>query len=200
MKALPTVALLLSFWCTVCQIAQASDLYTRGNWSALASDHSARSVGDILTVLIYENSTGSNSAENTARRTTAFQGQISAGNPLIAGNGLNEAGSLALSNAADDSGATTRTGTMVAQISVVVDQVLPNGDLHVSGTQVLHINGEQTKIRVAGRVRVADIAAGNAILSTSLADATIDYDGNGFVSSSADPGLVTRALNWLGLP
>ncbi len=88
---------------------------------------------------------------------------------------------------------------MVAQISVVVDKVMPNGDLHVEGAQALKINGEKTNIHVSGTVRLADITSGNAVLSSSLADAIIDYDGAGFVSASSEPGLITRALNWLDL-
>lgn len=176
-----------------------SDLFARDNWSSLASDRTARSVGDILTVVVYENSTASGTADNNSRKSSAFQGQISAGNPQSV-SGLNEAASLGLGATSDNAGTTSRAGTMVAQISVVVDNVLPNGDLHVSGAQVLNINGERTNIRVKGNVRSADISASNIILSSSLADATIDYDGSGFVSKSAEPGILARALNWLGIP
>jgi flagellar L-ring protein precursor FlgH len=194
-------ALLLVLGCaTSLPEARAADLAGSVGWSALASDRSAKSVGDALTVVIYEYSNATNSAENSVSKNSTFQGQISAGNPLIAGNGLNESGSLGLSHGADNQGSTARSGTMVAQISVTVDSVLPNGDLHVVGGQVLDINGERTNIHIAGRVRPADISPGNAILSSSLAEATIDYDGAGFVSDSARPGLVTRVLNWVGLP
>jgi flagellar L-ring protein FlgH len=194
-------ALLMSVGCAaVVESAPAADLAGRGNWTALVSDRSARSVGDALTVVIYEYSNATNSAENSVSKSSMFQGQISAGNPLIAGNGLNESGSLGLNLGADDRGSTTRGGTMVAQISVTVDSVLPNGDLHIVGGQLLNINGERTNIHVAGRVRPADISPGNAVLSSNLADASIDYDGAGFVSDSARPGLVTRVLNWVGLP
>lgn len=179
--------------------AAASDLYTPGGWSSLASDRSSRNIGDVLTVVIYENSTATNSAENVASKSSSFQGQISAGSP-VTGGGLNEAASLGLAHGMDNGASTSRAGQMVAQISVTVDQVLPNGDLHVAGNQVLNINGEKTKIHVAGRVRLADITASNAVLSSSLADATIDYDGAGFVSNSSQPGLLNRALNWLGIP
>jgi flagellar L-ring protein precursor FlgH len=89
---------------------------------------------------------------------------------------------------------------MVAQISAVVEEVLSNGDLRVSGGQELNINGDRTFIRVKGRVRAADVAASNVVLSSRLAEATIDYDGLGFVSRSAAPGLVARAFAWLGIP
>lgn len=179
--------------------ARAADLAAHGNWSSLAADRSAHGIGDVLTVVIYENSSATGSAENTANKSSSFQGQFSAGNPAT-GGGVNAAASLGLAHTSDNLGATTRAGQMVAQISVVVDKVMPNGDLHVEGAQALKINGEKTNIHVNGTVRLADITSGNFVLSSSLADASIDYDGAGFVSASSEPGLITRALNWLDLP
>jgi flagellar L-ring protein precursor FlgH len=180
-------------------LASATDLAAHGNWPSLAGDRSARGVGDVLTVVIYETSSATNSAENSSSRNSSFQGQFSAGNPATSG-GVNAAASLGLAAASDNTGATARAGQMVAQISVVVDNVFPNGDLHVTGAQALKINGEKTNIHVQGRVRPADITATNAVLSSSLAEASIDYDGVGFVSSSAQPGLIARLFNWLDFP
>jgi len=179
--------------------ARAADLASQANWTSLAGDRSARHVGDVLTVVVLENSSATNSAENSASKTSSFQGQFSAGNPAT-GGGLNVASSLGLAHASDNQGSTARAGQMVAEISAVVDSVFPNGDLHVVGAQALKINGEKTNIRVEGRVRVADITSGNAVLSSNLADAHIEYDGEGFVSRSSEPGLLTRLFNWLDLP
>lgn len=172
--------------------ARAANLYTPSNFAAMTADRHAEKVGDSLTVIINESSTASNSAQNGATKSLNFSGQASTGT---------SGGSLAFGGASsfDGNGQTGRTGKMVAQISVVVDGVLPNGDLHVAGDQSLNINGERTKIHLSGRVRLADISSTNAVLSTSLADAVIDYDGKGFLASSVKPGLVTRVFNWLGL-
>ena len=190
------LAVLVSAWSE----AHAADLTPVGNWSSLASDRIARSVGDVLTVVVYENSTGTGSAESTVNKSSSFQGQVSAGNPSGNSLAVNETASLGLGHNADNAGTTTRAGTMVGEISVVIDALLPNGDLHVAGAQVLNINGERTRIAVKGRVRTADISSGNTVLSTSLADATIDYDGAGIVTDSSRAGILTRALNWLGIP
>jgi flagellar L-ring protein precursor FlgH len=88
---------------------------------------------------------------------------------------------------------------MVAQISVRVDQVYPNGDLGISGAQALNISGERTNIRIRGRVRPTDISGNNTVPSARIAEAVIDYDGTGFVSRSARPGLVQRIFRFLGL-
>jgi len=172
----------------------AADLYPHDNWSALASDRSARRAGDVLTIIVYETSTASDSATSNSNRSTSVDGRFSA-QSLASGTG-----SLALANRANNGASTGRSGQMVAQISAVVDEVLPNGDLRVSGAQELNINRERTFIRVKGRIRAVDVTASNIVLSNRLADATIDYDGSGFLSKSAAPGLVARIFSWLGIP
>lgn len=178
----------------VCGQARAADLYVPGNWPALASDQRAQQIGDSLTVVIYESTSASNSAQNGSKKTSRLGGQVSAGATF------NESGQLNLNSGYDGTGQTTRSGKMVAQISVLVDDVLPNGDLAVSGEQTLNINGDKTRIRIKGQVRPADISGANVVLSSRLARASIDYDGTGFVTRSAKPGLVSRFFDWLGLP
>ena len=52
---------------------------------------------------------------------------------------------------------------------------------------------------VRGRVRPDDINGQNAVLSSRIADANIEYDGKGFASRGAKPGIVTQIFSWLGL-
>lgn len=171
----------------------ADDLYPRDGWSALASDRVADRVGDSLTVVIYENATASNSTQSGALRTRTLGGQVSGG------TSFNESGQLGLTGRSDSTNQTGRIGKMMAQISVGVDAVLPNGDLRVSGEQVLNINGEHTRIRLRGRVRRADISGGNTVLSTRLAEAAIDYDGSGFAAPGQRRGIASRVFRFLGL-
>lgn len=172
--------------------ASAENLFPHDDFAALASDRHAARPGDVLTILIYENSVAANSAQNGSGKQTRIEGDISAG------SALSESAALGFGGRFNGSGQTGRAGKMVAQISVAVESVLANGDLVVAGGQALKINGERTHIRLRGRVRRADIW-NNSVLSTRIADAAIDYDGSGFVSRSAKPGIVTRLFNWLGL-
>jgi flagellar L-ring protein precursor FlgH len=174
--------------------SRATDLAVNEGWSSLASDRTANRVGDVLTVLVYENSTAVNSANSNLDKSSSVRGQISAGTGFV------KSASLSGGSASDNSGTTTRSGQMMAQITAVVEEVLPNGDLRIAGSQVLNVNGEKTSIRIKGRVRRADVSSENSVLSSRLADAMIDYDGQGFVSRSAQPGLITRIFNWLGIP
>lgn len=173
--------------------AQAADLSANSRFSALASDRIAHGVGDSITILIYENATASNDASSGSKKNSQVSGS------LRAGRSVDEDASVGLGGSSTNQGSTGRSGHMVAQMSAVVEDVLPNGDLRVTGEQLLNINGERTLIRIKGRVRAADISASNAVLSSRLAEAAIDYDGTGFVTRSAKPGVIGRIFNWLGL-
>lgn len=173
--------------------ALADDLFRPGNWPALASDRRASEAGDVLTALVFENATASNSASSASTKKARLEGSFSAGQRL------NESASLGSAGSTDSRGENSRSGKMVAQISVTVDEVLSNGDLRVRGSQYLKIGSERSFIRVRGRVRSADITAQNTFLSSRLADAEIDYDGKGFVSRSGKPGVISRVFRWLGL-
>ena len=173
--------------------AQGTDLYNHGTWPALASDRLAHRVGDIVEIVVSESAAAQDTATNSSGRSTNVGGSISAD------AGFAHSANLALQNGSDTTGTTGRSGGIVAQVSAHVDEVLPNGDLRVSGTQTMNINGEETDIKIKGIVRIADIASDNSVPSSRLADAMIDYNGSGFVSRSSAPGIVTRVFNWLGL-
>ncbi|MEO1045909.1 MAG: flagellar basal body L-ring protein FlgH [Pseudomonadota bacterium] len=176
------------------QSAAARDLYRdrHNGWAALVSDQRARNIGDILTVVVYENASASNSAQNGSSKSQSLDGRI-------AGGSLSEDGELSFGGSYSGRGEVRRSGRMVAQISVEVTDRLTNGDFMVAGKQVMFINGEATDIGIEGRVREADITSDNRILSSRIAEARITYDGKGFVTRSAKPGLITRIFRFLGL-
>jgi flagellar L-ring protein precursor FlgH len=171
----------------------ADDLFRPESFPALASDRTAAAIGDLLTVVVYENASASNSASTSTRKNNAVGGQITAGSHL------NESASLGFGGSSDNTGSISRSGKMVAQIGVTVAEVLPNGDLMIAGDQELFIAGERSHIRLKGRVRRADISAANIVLSSRIADARIEYNGKGFASRGAKPGIVARVFNFLGL-
>jgi flagellar L-ring protein precursor FlgH len=174
--------------------AGAANLYSPKGWSAMASDQRAERVGDTLTVVIDQSSLASNTAQNGYKKDTQLGGQITAG------TSFNKQGQIDVNGGFTGTGQTGRSDKIVAQITVVVDAVLPNGDLRIEGVQALKINGERTNIHLKGRVRPADIAADNSVLSTRVADAAIDYDGNGLVSKGSQGGIVERIFSALHLP
>lgn len=172
--------------------AQADNLSTNPSWSAVAADRNARQVGDSLTIIVYQNAEARNAAQNTSRTRRSFEGGISGGS-------LSESGELSLDGSYAGQGEVRRSESFITQISVVIQEILPNGDFVIAGEQLMHVNGEDTIVRVRGSVRPADISGDNQVLSTRIANAEISYDGQGFVSRNARPNLIHRLLGLLGL-
>ncbi len=165
----------------LCGAALAADLAIQGDFASLAGDRRASRVGDIITLVVVENSSASNTAGLNAEQSYV---------PRIYG------GELKLRDESDGRGTLQRSGRLAAQLSVRVVEVLPSGELLVRGAQEINLNGEKTRISVEGLLRPNDITAGNVALSTRLANARIEYDGDGYVSDSARPGLLARIVNW----
>jgi flagellar L-ring protein precursor FlgH len=172
--------------------ARADDLYSEKTFRPLASDKRAHLPGDVLTVLIYENSSAVTSADTTLQRSNDVALRASADHHA-------HAAAVGASNDFNGGGTVQRQGKLLAQMSVSVTGVAPNGDLLVVGEQRLEINSDRQKIRVEGRVRPLDISDANTVLSSRLADAKISYLGDGDLSSRQRPGFWSRLFNWVGL-
>jgi flagellar L-ring protein precursor FlgH len=181
------------FGIAVSSEALSEQLFNPNASTALISDRRAALPGDLITVLITENSSATNSATTSTAKGIGLGGQLTS----LKGHQAGAQGSL--NNSFDGQGSVERSGKVLAQISVRVESVMPNGDLLVAGTQAIDINGEKTNIRVKGRIRPADIASDNSIPSTRLADAMIGYDGVGYVSDTVQPGWIPKLWNWVKL-
>lgn len=168
------------------------DLYQGGNWAAMATDRRASQVGDTITVVVHQVAEASNTTQNATRKSTEAGGNLRAG-------GVDESAGISFGGGYSGRGEARRSERLLAQLSVAIEQVLPNGDYRIVGRQQIRVNGETTTIAVRGRIRAADISAENAILSSRIADAEIDYDGKGFVSRSAKPGLINQLFSLLGI-
>lgn len=172
--------------------AQADDLPNPFGRSFFA-DHRARRPGDILTVLIVEAASATESAQTSTSKSDGLSASVSS--PAHVGQQWQ--GSLG-----DDfagAGQIQRSGQLVAQLSIVVDRIDGNGNLWVSGEQEIVINGERQRIRLKGMVRPDDIGPDNTVPSWRVSHAQIAFVGKGVLGGSQSPGLVTRILRWLRL-
>jgi flagellar L-ring protein FlgH len=168
----------------------AGTLFDETHYRSLVGDHRAYAVGESLTVMIYEQASAASSADTDTSKDFDVAGRVR-------GNYSDHGGSLVMSNNFSGGGTVSRSGNLVASISVTVTEVLPNGELKVSGGQLIQLNEEQQRIEVSGRVRPEDISVNNTVSSTRLADGRIDYVGDGLLGSRQKPGILTRVFNWL---
>jgi flagellar L-ring protein FlgH len=154
----------------------------------LFADTRARFPGDLLTIVITEDSSGSKQADtSTSTETEIFANleeffglpqQLAKHQPNIDPTQLIKAET---SRKWDGEGATSRKGRLSARMTASVKNVSPTGNLLIQGEKVVAVNKEDQHIVVQGWVRPEDIDAQNQVLSTRLADARIDYYGVGVV-------------------
>lgn len=183
-------ALLAMAW--LCGPAGATSLYREGGYQALTADRKAHQPGDLVTVMVVENASATSSANTRTGRDAGVSGQLDL--PV-----KSRAAGVHVNNQLDGRGQTVREGRLLAQITVTVRAVMPNGDLLVGGEQLLEVNNERQQIKLEGRVRLQDLSDMNTVLSTRIADARISYVGKGDLSDTQRPGWWQRALTWFGL-
>jgi len=176
-------------------------------WSSVAitsffSDVKARQVGDTVTISIVESATASKNASTKTGRGSGLEASYSGifdsmtAGMSINGQGIGTGHKIDFKNNFDGSGATTNSSSMNAFITARVIQVLPNGNLVIRGTRQVRVNNENQWIFIQGVIRPEDVSSTNVILSTYVADARIELNGQGPVSDKQVPGWLARALDW----
>lgn len=177
-------------------------LWSNDNTSIFA-DHKAKTVGDIVTVIISEESSASKKATTSTDRSTAMTASIPHLFGLENSKWLADDTNIDLSNLVeadfensfDGEGATARSGTFTASLSTQVIERYGNGNLKIRGGKEVMVNNEVQIIYLTGIVRPTDITAGNTVPSTKVLNARISYTGQGAIADKQKPGWLMRTLD-----
>jgi flagellar L-ring protein FlgH len=158
----------------------------------------ASKVGDLITIVIREDSKASTKANTETSRDSSMDTKFDfkAGSQGLAQKGLIDA-TAGLKNDFKGEGTTDRAGQIEATVQAVVETVLPNGTLFVRGRKVITVNHEDQIVELSGFVRPDDIRINNTVASELLADAKIKYLGDGVVGDKQYVGWGTRVLDWV---
>jgi len=161
------------------------------NWFGRKKDYR---VGDIITVILNEQTQANRVNNTTATRET--ENDVAAGLvPMITNNlpgfARDRAGRLTNGLKLDGStigseatGSADQRASLTGSVAVTVTQVLPNGNLVVRGEKQLDLSEGGEVIRVAGIVRSDDVAPNGTVFSRRLANAQISYTGSGDLASA----------------
>ena len=177
------------------------------NRNMLFSDAKAKNIGDIVTIIVEENTSSTQSATTETSRQSDLNMQtgrllglpsnLGLQNFLGLGNGLNPNIDADTSKSFDGSGTTTRNGSLTSTITAVITKVLPNETFNIEGRRSVTVNNEEQIMILTGVVRYQDIGFQNTISSTLIADAAITYSGEGVVADEQMVGWGSRLISWI---
>jgi len=188
---LPPTTIALALILAACSASPATSLW-RPDSRPLIADRRAAAPGDIVSILIVENSRASHKASHE----TDKQFEVNGG---PGGGGLNFFPELSLKTerATSGKGATTQTTRIADRISGLIVGVTEGGNLQIEATRRVKLNRENLTLTISGLVRPEDIAPDNTVLSTRIADCHLESTGRGPIPDKQRPGLISALLSLL---
>lgn len=158
-------------------------------------DQRAGDVGDILTVLVEirdeaqldnETERKRNSVENSElTKLLGFEERL--GKILPDGVTPTSMADITGTSTHKGEGTIEREEEIMVRLAAVITQVLPNGNLVISGSQEVLVNFEKRIVRIDGIIRPEDISIDNTIMSEQIAEARIVYGGEGQMTDVQQP-------------
>lgn len=183
--------------------AQHNDsIYQSGSAWYLLEDIKPRRVGDMLTVTLQEKTDAKKLADTETKKAT--DNEIAALNFLGAPVTYKDRQILdtKLKSQYDFKGEadTQQSNSLTGSVTVTVVEVQVNGNLVVQGEKWVTINQGDEYIRLRGIVRPSDIGPDNTISSERVANAQIQYSGEGTIANANEQGWLAKFFNSPWMP
>jgi flagellar L-ring protein precursor FlgH len=178
--------------------AQAEDKLLKGMYA----DRTARDVGDLVTIMIEEQSSVQKDASDDSNKSVG--GGMGFDFPGMEANGTSMWDALSMPEWSADasksfsaSGSKASSDTFSASITVYITEVMPNGNLLICGERKVNIDGDIIQFTLTGIVRPDDVSNSNTVLSSRVADALISYKTTGEFSKANKKGFFSKVLDWV---
>jgi len=170
------------------------------NRAYLVRDSLARQVGDIVTIVISESTNVQNKEDKGLSKSNSANGKFGLDTSTGGGLGISAAtGAFDLANSSDRSftgGATYKDSRLFSdRVSVTVVDVLPNGNLVLSGERCLTIDGDVLVLKVSGVVRANDVSPDNSVASRHVANLSTLLEDRGSKRPFIRQGWFGRTMN-----
>lgn len=172
-------------------IPNGSIYQARQGYQPLFEDRRPRAMGDILTIVLDEEVSASKNSQSNAGRSGSASlelAQLPDVLDVLAEYGFDVSGANDFSGSGGSQANNSFTGT----ITVSFLEVMNNGNLRVRGEKQIAINQGTEFIRFSGVVNPRTITAQNTVPSTQVADARIEYVGDGYINEAQHMGWLQR--------
>lgn len=172
-------------------IPNGSIYQARQGYQPLFEDRRPRAMGDILTIVLDEEVSASKNSQSNAGRSGSASLELAQLPDVL--DTLAEYGfDISGENDFAGSGGSQANNSFTGTITVSVLEVMNNGNLRVRGEKQIAINQGTEFIRFSGVVNPRTITAQNTVPSTQVADARIEYVGDGYINEAQHMGWLQR--------
>jgi flagellar L-ring protein precursor FlgH len=160
----------------------------------LVADRKAAAAGDIVTVVVDEAANAQSSQSKKSSRESSLEDAMGQFLFSAAASGLGTKGGElpATKNSGKSSysggGAVNNSQSLTARAAVLVTDVLPNGNLVISGVRLVRFSGETQYVVLHGVIRADDITRENTVVSTNVADARVEFYSEGSLTDAQKRG------------
>lgn len=166
---------------------------------SLYSSVRARSVGDVVTIVLNESVKSVDNLEYDSERTSVTKDNFSSLlNKVLPGKPLNDQwNSFGGGNTVTSSSSTNRSMSFQNSITAQVVQLLPNGNLMVQGKKTIVNANERVDLLVSGIVDPRFINEQGYIDSANVANLQFALNGKGSTSRLDNEGVINRVIRYL---
>ncbi|MCH8473759.1 MAG: flagellar basal body L-ring protein FlgH [Opitutales bacterium] len=176
--------------------------HDNGPGARMFSDQKARQIGDIVTVVIQENSSVSASKSTDTDKTSSVDSELARilyDSSSFLRDGEGQLPGMGWSSNDNFSGGGSVSGeqSASAQLSAIVVDRQPNGNLIIEGVRRVVFNNETNYVVLRGAIRPTDVGSDNTILSSRIADAEIQLIDEGSLTEAQRKGWLNRAYDWI---
>jgi flagellar L-ring protein precursor FlgH len=161
---------------------------------SLFSDVKAKRVGDIITVVLKENTFGSSTTDSKLASSSNGQADGTMSGNFLPFEPVFGAGASVRFDA-DQKNQETQRQLLEGYVSVQIVEVTPTGGLIVEGKRLTEVNGETHEMSITGVIRQYDIDGNNQVLSYRIANANISYQKmGGMKNNKRSKGLIKKVV------
>lgn len=159
----------------------------------------ARSVGDLISIVMNETVTLANAVTYNSNKATATTDNFSKFFNTVLGRHLinDNLGTFGGSNSVQNSADTSSKIVFGDTIAVQVIQQMPNGNLVVQGKKTLVNGNERSDLIVTGIVDPRWISSSGQVYSRYVANLQFAVSGRGSISRSDNEGIINRFIKYL---
>ncbi len=147
---------------------------SRASWY---SDRLPLRVGDIVTIVVDEQTSASERVTTTATTSRLLHSQLGLNVDSALRIGPSKEFKTGLDNSSNDDGSANRQGNLTSVLSARIVSIEASGVAKIEASKSVTVDGRLQEVKISGLIRPEDVSPSNAVSSNRIAEAVISYKG-----------------------